>query len=55
MRIAERVGYLQHDEAMRILALCEEVGRLVRGLAKALRRRTSVDRTVHRKRLPPNP
>ena len=44
VRISERVGYLQRDEAIRILALCEEVGRLVRGLAKALKWRISPGR-----------
>ena len=35
-RLAERVGYVSGPEVSRLMALCEEVGRLLTGLHKAL-------------------
>jgi four helix bundle protein len=48
VRIAERVGYLENEEAVRIVALCEEVGRLLRGLSKSLKSRASMGSRPHR-------
>jgi len=36
MALAERVGYVNGSEASKVMALCEEVGKLLSGLHKAL-------------------
>jgi four helix bundle protein len=43
LRIAVEVGYLKPEESMSVLTLCDEVGRLIRGLSKALQRRAAAD------------
>lgn len=53
LRIAARIGYLQADLATRLLARCEEVGRLVRGLSKALQSRAATNPRSPRRH--PNP
>lgn len=40
VRIAARVEYFTREEALSMVALCEEVGRLIRGLSKALQTRS---------------
>lgn len=36
--VANSLGYIEEDQAPRILELCDEVGRLIFGLARALKR-----------------
>jgi four helix bundle protein len=43
LRIASNVGYLGNDDSACVLSLCDEVGRLLRGLSKALQRRAAAD------------
>ncbi|HOC42177.1 MAG TPA: four helix bundle protein [Thermoanaerobaculales bacterium] len=43
LRIAAAVGYLRSEEPKFLLTLCDEVGRLLRGLSKALEHRGAAD------------
>jgi four helix bundle protein len=55
VRIAYRIGYLKDDEAVRVVAQCEEVGRLVRGLSRALKSRASTSPRPCRRNPTPDP
>jgi four helix bundle protein len=55
LRIASRVGYLGNDDSACVLSLCDEVGRLLRGLSKALQRRAAADPRDSAAALDPSP